>query len=167
MCGGFWLQRVNHASTRCLDGSRRRLCYVASVSGVSSPVDTTLVRGRMAPAGIEGFPDHATLLATAGWSPAGPGPARGTLFRVVDNGVRCVTFPCFSLTASAVERTRRVTLSGVDLDGAEASIAAERRARRALASGGMYVAGTARVMPDEGPAGNGRTLVATQFWLPS
>jgi hypothetical protein len=170
ICGGAWVRRVNHATTRCVDGSEARECYVASTAGVpeklwSARAGSVLVRGRIVPAGIEGFPDLGKLAAVAAWRPAGQQEPRGTIFRVVDNGVRCVTSPCFSLTAFVLETERRRTLSEIGLAGVGASAADLRRAQRGLAVGGVLVTGAVRTVPDAGPAGAGRTLRATQIWL--
>lgn len=170
ICGGAWVRRVNHAMTRCIDGSEAPECYVASAAGVpdklwSSLAGSVLTRGRVVPAGIEGFPDLARLAVVAAWRPAGEQQPRGTTFRVVDNGVRCITSPCFSLTATALETDRRRTLSEIDLTAAGASATDLRRAERALAAGGVLVTGAVRTVPNAGPAGAGRVLQATQIWL--
>lgn len=170
ICGGAWVRRVNHATTRCADGSEARECYVASTTGVparlwSALAGSVLVRGRIVRAGIEGFPDLGKLAAVAAWRPAGQQEPRGTTFRVVDNGVRCVTSPCFSLTAFVLETERRRTLSEIDLAGVGASAADLRRAQRAIAVGGVLVTGVVRTVPDAGPAGAGRELRAAQVWL--
>ena len=169
-CGGAWVRRVNHATTRCVDGSEARECYVASVSGVpdklgSSRAGSVLARGSIVPAAIDGFPGLGKLAAVAAWRPAGQREPSGTTFRVVDNGIRCVTSPCFSLTAGALETTRRRTLSELDFAAVGASAADLRRAERALATGGLLVTGAVRTVPDAGPAGAGRELRATQIWL--
>ncbi len=170
ICGGAWVRRVNHAATRCLDGSEARECYVASTTGVpdklwSALAGSILTRGRIAPAGIEGFPGLAMLAVVAAWRPAGGQQPRGTTFRVADNGIRCITTPCFSLMATALETDRRRTLSEIDLASAGASATDLRRAERALATGGALVTGAVRTVPHAGPAGAGRVLQATQIWL--
>jgi len=165
MCGGAWVRRVNHATTRCVDGSEARECYVASVIGSLQGGTFTLARGRLVPAGIVGFPGLGALRVSATWEHAGISSWRGSVYRVRDNGVRCVTSPCFSFNAAKLETTRRTTLSDVDLSRVSAHPESLVKARLALARGGLIVAGTVRVVPDVGPAGDGRVLVATQFWL--
>jgi hypothetical protein len=170
ICGGAWVRRVNHVATRCVDGSEARECYVASTTGVPEALWTAragsvLVRGRIVAARIDGFPDLGRLAAVAAWRPAGKREPRGTTFRVIDNGVRCVTSPCFSLTADTLETTRRRTLSDIDLAVVGATASDLRRAERAIAAGGLLVTGTVLTVPGAGPAGTGRTLRATQIWL--
>ena len=170
-CGGAWVRRVNHPVTRCADGAARPECYVASVTGVarlpsSASAGSILVRGRLAPARIDGFPDLGALVASAAWRPAGKLEPRGTTFRVADNGVRCITSPCFSLTALALEGAGRRTVSELDLGRVGASAADVTRAQKAVGTGGLLVTGAVRAVPHAGPAGTGRTLRATQLWLP-
>jgi len=165
ICGGAWVRRVNHPTTRCVDGSDARECYVASVIGSPQGGTFTLARGRLVPAVIEGFPELGALRVSATWEHAGISAWRGPVYRVRDNGVRCVTSPCFSFSAAKLETTKRTTLSDVDLTRVGGQPAFLGKAKRALAGGGLIVAGTVRVVPDAGPAGDGRVLVATQFWL--
>jgi hypothetical protein len=170
-CGGAWVRQLDHLLTRCHDGRSRTECYVATVSGIPAQLGGTragsvLARGRLAGAGIDGFPGLATLVGSAAWRPAGTGPPRGRTFRVRDNGVRCVTAPCFSLTAAPLGPGGSRTLSGVDLGGVAGLTAGDRRRlERGLSGAGAIVTGTIVRVPDAGPAGAGRTLRATQAWL--
>jgi hypothetical protein len=170
VCGGAWVRRVNHATTRCADGTLARECYVARMSGIpeklaSALAGSVLAQGRLVAARIDGFPGLGALAATSAWRPAGARRPRGTTYRVRDNGVRCVTTPCFSLAARALETNRRMTLSELDLDGVGASPTDDERALRDLGRGGIIVTGRVRAVPDAGPAGAGRALRATQLWL--
>jgi hypothetical protein len=172
MCGGAWVRRVNHPLTRCVDGAARPACYVASVTGVaglpsSARAGSVLVRGRLVPARIDGFPGLGALAASAAWRPAGKLEPHGTTFRVADNGVRCITSPCFSLTAVALEDGGRRTVSELDLGRAGASTADVARAQKAVDGGGLLVTGGVRTVLNAGPAGTGRRLRATQLWLPT
>lgn len=170
MCGGAWVRRVNHPVTRCVDGTSSRECYVAGARGVpakllSALAGNVLARGRIVPAGIEGFPELGRLEAVAAWRPAGPRAPAGATFRVLDTGVRCVTSPCFSLRAVAVEGGSARSLSDLDLAPARATASDLRRASRALATEGLLVTGVVRIAAQAGPAGDGRVLVARQIWL--
>jgi hypothetical protein len=99
------------------------------------------------------------------WRPAGVQAPHGTTYRIRDNGVRCVTAPCFSLTATALESRGRRTVSELDLDPVGAGSGDLRRVDRALATQGLLVTGTIVPVPGAGPAGTGRALRATQLWL--
>ena len=54
----------------------------------------------------------------------------GTVYRVVDTGIRCIRAPCFSLRATVVNGTRLLMLSGLDLDRAEVPPALGGQGRR-------------------------------------
>ena len=175
LCGGFWASRVNRASTPCLDGVAHAACYAASVDlsaltpAVRARVGSLLSSGRVL---VEGgfarysrdeFPQLAKLVADHVWLAAGPHREIVTVYRVIDTGLRCIRAPCFSLRATVVNGTRSLTLSGLDLAGTEAPAAAIRRAQDALVHGGLLAGGTIRT----GTGETGRTLVATQVWLPA
>ncbi|MBM2810095.1 MAG: hypothetical protein HW416_854 [Chloroflexi bacterium] len=61
----------------------------------------------------------------------------------------------------------RFTLSGVDLSNVPATPEQLATAARALSEDSLLVAGTIQRQPNAGPAGDGRVLVATQFYLPA
>jgi hypothetical protein len=175
VCGGFWASRVNTRLTTCLAGNELPACYVAAVdlsaltrasrarARAAVPTGQALVDGvfRRYPNGA--FPQLATLVAARVWLAAGSGAGTGPVYRVVDTGVRCVRAPCFSLRATVVNTTRSLTLSDLDLAGTDAPPAAIARARSALAHAGVFVAGTVRSRGNS----SGRSLAATQVWLPA
>lgn len=179
MCGGFWASRVNRTSTTCLDGSERAACYTASIDLARLAPDVrarvrpalgsarVLVVGTFARYAIDEFPQLAKLDVDSAWLAAGRRPEAGTVYRVVDTGVRCVRAPCFSLRATVVNGTRSLTFSGIELAGTGASPAAINRARAALTSSGILVAGAVRPTAKIVSPGVRRTLVATQVWLPA
>ena len=173
LCGGFFASRVNRSLTACFDGVARPACYAAGVvlDRLAQPArerlrpelatGRALVAGRFAPYGPE-FPQLARLVVGAGWLAAGPRATGGTVYRVVDTGVRCVRAPCFSLRATLVNGARATALSELDLAASLAPAAALARARAELARAGVLVAGTIRA-----ERGGGRALVAAQVWLPA
>ena len=121
MCGGWFLKRVNRTGTRCLDGVVRSRCYVASIRGTAqAPTNGVfLARGRLTAAKLPGFPGYAMLELSQVWSPgSGTAIEPDVVYRVRDNGVRCITAPCFSFDAQLVERARMTRLSDVDLSRA-------------------------------------------------
>lgn len=168
LCGGAWIRRANHTRTRCLDGMVRSECYVARVIGWRAEIGPDiLVRGRIEPARVPGFPDLARLRANSVWRPTLATPWQGAVFRVRDTGIRCVTAPCFSLVATALESTRRLELSGIDLKAFVAkplvAAAVEAQLRKAEA----LVAGRVVTIHRTGQPRDGVELVVTQAWLPA
>src|SRR5581483_8338153 len=77
-CGGVFASLVNRPLTTCFDGTSRPECYAAG----------------------------ARLDVAAAWLAAGPRSTGGTVYRVVDTGVRCARAPCFSLRATLVNGAR-------------------------------------------------------------
>lgn len=178
MCGGFWASRVNRTTARCLDGVARASCYAASID-LSALTPTARAHARPAlstgRALVEGafarysnaFPQLAKLVATRVWLAAGGSNEVGTVYLVVDTGLRCIRAPCFSLRATVVNGARLLTLSSLDLANTGASAAAIARAQGALARGGVLASGTIRAATKPGVPEVGRMLAATQVWLPA
>ncbi len=172
-CGGVFASLVNRPLTTCFDGTSRPACYAAGVvldrlaqparGRVRAELATgrALVAGRFAAYGPE-FPTLARLDVAAAWLAAGPRSTGGTVYRVVDTGVRCARAPCFSLRATLVNGARTAALSKLDLAASLAPPAALARARAALSRTGVLVAGPIRRERD-----GGRALVASQLWLPA
>ena len=168
MCGGFFVSRVNRATTTCADGTVRAWCYVAGIDH-AAPVrirtqgagrdGTFLLRGRI----VRGTAESRSLgrlIATAEWIAATPAPWSGTVYLVIDTGVRCIRAPCFSLRTATVNTTRTASASGLELSIVAAPPAIVRKAQTALTTGGLLVAGTTRRDAD-----GGRTVVAAQFFF--
>lgn len=178
-CGGLWVHLVNRSGTTCGDGSVRRECYVAVVHlsslrlgdrkavqlGALITAGRALVRGRLEREGIEGF-ELDGLVVSEVWTASGsPSAPAGVFRKVTDNGIRCVTSPCFSIHTAALNTGRSVDVSVVDLSSTGASVAEQRAALARIANGGLIAAGRVVRVPHAGPAGTGRTLVASQYYV--
>ncbi len=179
MCGGFFASRVNWTLTPCLTGPAREACYAATVDLAALPPmarargqaalssGRALVEGAFAQYPGTAFPQLAKLVAARVWVSGAAGPVAGTVYRVVNTGLRCIRAPCFSLRATTVNGTRSLTLSSLDLSGSGATPATIVRAHGLLARGGVLVTGTLRSLASARVAGNGRTLAAARLWLPA
>src|SRR5262249_12293016 len=179
MCGGFFARGVNLTLTPCFTGPARDACYAATVDLTALPPaartraqtalssDRTLVEGAFARYSGSASPPLAKLVATRMWLSGPPGRVDGTVYRVVDTGIRCIRAPCFSLRATVVNGTRSLTLSNLDLAGAGATPATIARAHGLLAHGGVLVTGPVRTLAGAQVARNGRTLAAARLWLPA
>lgn len=109
----------------------------------------------------EGAEDAGGTRAPAGVPEAGE-PAR---YRVRDNGVRCITFPCPSYDAIPEGGGEAVAIHEVDL--APAGLSEKRRAMadQALQGKGLEVTGRLKVVAKRGPAGDATVLeVQTVHW---
>lgn len=170
-CGGWFVSPVNRQTTTCPGGRRARECYVAELDlgllrlGAAERASLeralaggrALLRGRILP-----VPGRATrrLLAVEGWIGYGKTSAKQPIRRVEDNGVRCVTTPCFSLHASVLNATAHEDVSGIDLDGAGAPRSLVEQALGSLSTTSILAAG-----PTQPDGEGGRALVAQRFWL--
>jgi hypothetical protein len=155
-------------------------CYVASANFSSLPLRETtrtrfaalfgegraLVVAHIGSGLVEGFPELDSLRPSQVW-PASRSPRKPAgVFRLLqDNGVRCVTTPCFSTSATALNTGRELAVSDVDLSRTGASATERRRALALIAAGRLIVSGRIVVDRNAGPAGPGRTIVASQFYV--
>lgn len=174
LCGGFFIQRVNRLSTLCGDGARRSECYMAELGfealGLSEE-QATLVRNSAESALLRGtielfsspFGDLGRLEVTEVWMGHPGVEPRGAFVRLEDTGLRCITTPCPSLSASLLElRLPPVPVAELDLEG----IAEDTSDGIAQLGepGGLIVAG--RPSAVRGPAGAALGVDASEYYLP-
>jgi hypothetical protein len=171
ICGGYFIKAVNHDSTLCADGSSAARCYVASVDwsalGSEPAFDSSvvIVSGNLQSKNYAGFGEFGELVADGAWGSATAVPPTGKYYRLRDTGLRCITTPCFSIAAELLNSdSEPTTLSGLNLDAANASEKQLEAANAALAAGNLLVAG--KVKPGASRARKGRDLNASQFFLP-
>src|SRR3990172_5347504 len=127
--GGGWIRLVNRPATPCAPAPRRE-CYVADldlsrlrvseeargrlaglVTGGRALARGTLVTGR-----VGGFPELATLAVSEVWTASSsPRKPEGAFQVLRDNGVRCITAPCFSIHAARLNEQTHSDVSGVRL----------------------------------------------------
>jgi hypothetical protein len=179
-CGGWFVRRVNVATAACPDGSMRRECYVARVDFGPLKLDQrtaadllaelgrgrAIVRGRLVAAHVKSSLDLGLLRATEGWrSSSSVRPAAGVLRLLTDNGIRCITTPCFSVDALDLNTRRGRAVSAVDLSRVRVPDAERRRALGRLARDGLIADGRIVIDRKAGPAGPGRTVEADQLYV--
>jgi hypothetical protein len=179
VCGGLWLTPVNGARPSCRDPAGRA-CYVTRLAFRESEVSEArrqrltqlvaegraLVLGHLGRANVAGFPDLQALRVVDVWQPASSRRPSGVFRMLRDNGVRCVTQPCFSIQATALNVPRGSTISEVDLGRTGATAAERRRALARISTRQLVAAGEIVRKPNAGPAGAGRVFVATQIYFP-
>jgi hypothetical protein len=180
LCGGLFVRLVNRSRTICGDGTRQLQCYVASADldklGVTEQQrielagqiasGRALARGTIVRGRVDGFPQLDTLVVSEVW-PASSSRDKpvGVFRRLRDNGIRCIAAPCFSTDATALNRGGTVTVSRVGLAGTGAPTAERNRALALISKGGLIATGVVVAVPKAGPAGTGRVLVASQFYV--
>lgn len=171
-CGGWWLEALNQSTTTCFDGSQQVACYVASVDfGVletpptfGSGIGSLIVRGRIEAYEGPVLGEFAQLLAESAWTGATLQSVQGTAYRVRDLDIVCITHPCYSLEARALNQAGSLLISSLDLSAIDASPEQLAAAEAALQRGDLIVRGTTG--PDPGPAGEGLALHASHLFLP-
>ena len=179
ICGGVWIRLANRRTTPCA-GAARTECYVAELdlAGLRISEETrgmlarlvaagrALARGTIVTGQVEGFPDLATLVVSEVWSASSsPRKPEGDFRILRDNGVRCITYPCYSIHAARVNEPAHADISGVRLVETGAPVAERRRALARIATSGLIAAGRFVRDISAGPAGKGTSFVATQFYI--
>ena len=158
LCGGYWVALANGVRTRCGHGQRETRCYVAVAVDRYGRKISDLPEGALARAAIEPGPTFGgrrldRLRVWASYAPSGTAPVAGGLYRVTDNGIRCVRAPCFTYDARSVNGATRVRVSSIDLGASGGT--AQQIARAQLALGtkdGLYAQGRFASTPDGGRA---------------
>jgi hypothetical protein len=180
LCAGSFISLVNQGTTPCADGEPRTLCGDALVDldalGLGQEqrtafqdllnTDRALVSGWLDPGPVHGTPVRGTLRATEGWQGAPEAAPFGAVYRVKDNGIRCVAAPCFSSDAQVVNTAEAVAVSGVDYSQLDDGVAQHCLAMRNVPGDSVLVSGEIEARPNAGPAGEGRVVVVNQCYLP-
>ena len=119
MCGGFWVRRLNRKLTRCLDGSHQPECYVASLrrlpDGGLPDGRQLLVQGRIRPRVFEGAGTFGVFRVDSIWTAETDQDAVGRFVAIENNGIVCISSPCFSYDEFVLNRSIVRQLSGIDL----------------------------------------------------
>jgi hypothetical protein len=99
------------------------------------------------------------------WNAATGADPLGVFYRMTNNGIVCITYPCPSLSEAKLNTKSKRNISGFDLDkvGADSGKVAEAILRLDK-PGGLLVAGGHKTIT--GPGGKGLALHARQFYLP-
>ncbi len=164
LCGGFWVKRVNQARTTCYDGTSAAECYVGDLDLARLDLDDAaesrlrdsigagqaVLRGTLRGGLTYGGKRLGRFSASEGYRAISSATPTGSFYRVSDLGIRCITFPCFSLHAAKLNSTVSAQLSSVS-----------GSPDVAITSTGTIFAGTVRAVPHAGPAGTGRELTYT------
>jgi hypothetical protein len=184
MCGGYFVSRVNRSTTRCADGSYAASCYVAELDlgqlglspseeqaleggiGIDESATKVVLRGYVGSKTFGGVGRFGVFRASEAWQARGDATISGTFYRVEDNGIRCITFPCPTLTESKLNSTTQRRMTGLNLASAPGAQSDKDDAIAATTiAGGLLAAGTNVTIANAGPAGSARELRASQYFL--
>lgn len=140
MCGGWWVERLNRWTTKCHDGRYAEYCYTPvldwSVANLPDAQRTTLldacnrgavadgvlaiVRGRFAPTNsTTPYPQMGRFVISEAWVAENDAVSSGAFVWVADNGLRCFTSPCPSLTERTLNMSMSTDIAAVDFSPAE------------------------------------------------
>jgi hypothetical protein len=168
MCGGYFIKRVNQATTRCADGRNQPQCYVSNIEWEGQPEvepDRALLRGTLLTRGNRRGV-FGILRVSESWQAATTKSASGDYYRVRDRGLRCIAAPCETHHEARLNTTASRDIAGVDLSGVGASDSVMSDVSQTMTSTeGIIVTGTHS--PEVGPAGRSVKLTATQLFLRS
>ncbi len=170
MCGGYFVKAVNKRKTQCADGTRQRECYVSSIEAPNSPSGPGLktplfLLGKIVPQEIAGFGKFGVFKAKLAQIAASEKTAGGLFYATENNGIVCISDPCFSYDQEVLNRQRELTVSSINFDSSGAAKEKIAAAREMLAEGEtLYASGKKRRY--EGLAGKGVEFVIHQFYLP-
>jgi hypothetical protein len=175
-CGGFFVSRVNRATTMC--GFRNPVaaseCYVRGIhwAGMAMPAsvaqsyedrlrdgESILIRGDLANDPLD---RGSVLAAKEVWIPGSEtGEADGVFVMARDNGIRCITAPCAQITEMRLNANRTANIDTVDLTRAGADEQTVEIATNQLYAGeGLIVSGERFYHSN----GRGKGRRAGQFW---
>lgn len=135
MCGGFFVSRVNKATTTCPTGPAAAECYVAELDlatmgataaqqdelrgaiGASAQTVSALFRGKL---GKKTFPSGAfgRLNVTQAFTAPAPAQLGGTVYKVSTTGGDCGPDACVSLRQNDVNTSTGRTIFHIAVEGA-------------------------------------------------
>jgi hypothetical protein len=153
-CGtGFFVSRANRSTTQCGRGVLAAQCKVNAIdwSGTAMPASVAqgyeddlrngqplLVRGSLLPAANDA---GLTLHPTEIWVASQPEWVEGVFTLVQDNGLRCVTAPCPSLTERRLNSNLSANIADVDFEASGAEAELIERAQSDLFDDGVIIVG--------------------------
>jgi len=162
MCGGYFVKRVNLPLTRCANGRYLAECYVAEIDWngqTQVDVGRALLRGNAIAKSYGRFGNLGALRVTESWQAVSDNKPAGAFYRVVDRGLRCITYPCPTQYEAKLNSTFSQNIAGVDLSG----VSAVDVTPAMTGADGVIVAGDHVAVT--GPGGRGLKLTATQVYL--
>jgi len=165
MCGGYFVQRVNKLTTKCVDGIYRESCYVAQIDfGALEDGSADLLRGTLGKSPDNGFGLFTATEAYRGAyehdsSDALPSKA---FYRVTDRGLRCIKAPCPQYHRAKLNQSYASNFDGLDLSQSGANDQQQDAAYEALYAGGLYATG---LVHNRGGV-EGYVFSAERFFLP-
>ncbi|MBD2730169.1 hypothetical protein H6G96_28585 [Nostoc sp. FACHB-892] len=178
ICGGYFIKQVNLKATPCLDGVFRSECYVSAIDWSSLKVPPSqlvkiqnddgsrvILRGNIVPVTFPGFGEFGNLRVKEAFYAATNVPAKGTFVALKDNGIRCITTPCFSTDNLVLNKPKTAQVSSIDLSKIGATQKQLDAATNEIFDQGLIAVGKTEVVENVDPIKRDTKFVATQFYL--
>ncbi len=167
LCGGIFVKAVNRRFTLCADGELRNECYVAGIINRKhiNIAFAALLKGRIVPNIYSTFGNLGAFELTSAFIPATTKLGQGLFVGLKNNGLMCITTPCFSFDERILNVNILRKTSGINLKKVDASTKLINQAMTIIANGGFLIASGYNKQTQDF-AGPGLTFVANQFYLP-
>lgn len=178
ICGGYFIKLVNLKATPCLDGVFRSECYVSAIDWSSLKVSLdelikiqnddgsrVILRGNIIPVTFPLFGEFGNLRVKEAFYAATNAPAKGTFVAIKDNGIRCITTPCFSTDNLVLNKPKTSPVSSIDLSQTGATQKQLDAATSEIFSKGLIAVGITEVIENADPTKRDTKFMATQFYL--
>ncbi|MBH8561420.1 hypothetical protein I8748_04370 [Nostoc sp. CENA67] len=178
ICGGYFIKQVNLKATPCIDGVFREECYVSAIDWSSLKVapdelakiqnddgSRVILRGSIVPVEFPGFGEFGNLRVKEAFIAATDTPAKGTFVGLKNNGIVCITTPCFSTDKLVLNKPKISQVSSIDLSLTGATPEQIEAATREIFGKGLITVGKTEVVNNLDPTKRDTKFVATQFYL--
>jgi len=178
ICGGYFIKLVNLKATSCLDGVFRSECYVSAIDWSSLKVSPyqlvkiqnddgsrVIFRGNIVPVTFPRFGEFGNLRVKEAFIATTNVPAKGTFVALRDNGIRCITTPCFSTDNLVLNKPKISQVSSIDLSQTGATQKQLGAATSEIFGKGLIAVGKTEVVENVNPTKRDTKFVATQFYL--
>lgn len=172
LCGGIFIKPVNNGRLICHDGRVSSECYIGtpdwSKLGFNpfAELNSSNLNGQLL---LQGEVDYSVelgrFLARDALAPTGKARTKGTYFGVENNGLMCISSPCFSFDEYTLNSKRVQKISDINLTRTGASEKDIQKAYELMAERNTVVI-VGHNQRYRGFSGIGVRLVATQFYLP-
>lgn len=178
ICGGYFIKLVNLKATPCVNGVFREECYVSAIDWSSLKVSAyqlvkipnddgsrVILRGNIVPVTFPGFGELGNLRVKEALYATTDAPLKGTFVGLKDNGIRCITTPCFSTNQLVLNKPNISQVSSIDLSQTGAKPEQIDAATSEIFGQGLIAVGKTEVVDNLDPTKRDTKFVATQFYL--
>eukprot|EP01061_Rhynchopus_euleeides_P023642 TRINITY_DN3839_c0_g2_i1.p1 TRINITY_DN3839_c0_g2~~TRINITY_DN3839_c0_g2_i1.p1 ORF type:complete len:270 (+),score=67.95 TRINITY_DN3839_c0_g2_i1:49-858(+) len=165
ICGGYWVSLVNSNTTTCADGTQKERCYVAEIVSretFTMGCRTRLLKGVLSTRKWDNWGVLGQFTLETDHDQASKATGTGSFVGVRYNGLRCILYPCPSLTQYILNSKESSNLSGIIFDKTLDAAMVEWARTNIYAGGVVVVAGTYKTIT--GPIGEGTVLVTNQIY---